>query len=105
MGSMEITKGLWLDLQRREIVSQGAVEVLPEMEFRLLALLVENRGRAVSMARIVKLVWHPDGPPAKAAGKNAPLFLRALVFRLRSRLDRRAHIQAVSGKGYRLAGR
>lgn len=87
-----------LHLDNREIIVDGQVIPLTEVEFRIVKLLVENRDLAVSKDRIIHSVWDNDD----SATDNA---LGIHITRLRKKLkcsDGHELIETVWGLGYRI---
>jgi DNA-binding response OmpR family regulator len=88
--------GLRLDF-RSGIATRGGVKLdLGPLEFRLLAHLMLNRGRAVPQADLVDIIYGPGGEP----GSNA---LEAMVHRLRRKIGIQL-IETKRGFGYFIAG-
>ncbi|MEV5505092.1 response regulator transcription factor [Streptomyces orinoci] len=92
--------GLRLVPERRSAVWQGQEARLSDIEYRLLQLLVRNRGRVLTTEQLLDRVWDdPDG-----TGRERVKFA---VLRLRRKLRQAAGdeaadpLEAVRGLGYR----
>ncbi len=87
-----------LHLDNREMIVDGQVIPLTEVEFRIVKLLVDNRDLAVSKDRIIQTVWdHNDSATDNALGIH--------ITRLRKKLkcsDGHELIETVWGLGYRI---
>jgi DNA-binding response OmpR family regulator len=87
--------GLVVDVTRHVVSVKDQEVVLTAMEFRLLVLLMERRGRVLDRERLLKEVW----------GIGADVYTRTVdthVRRLRSKLgESGALIETVIGVGYR----
>jgi DNA-binding response OmpR family regulator len=88
-----------LDVGRHTVHRDGRPLALSVTEFRLLQYFLENRGRALSTAEILKQVWGYDENP------SAQAVARVAVHRLRRKLgDEAGHQQlilTVAGIGFR----
>ncbi|MEU6825682.1 response regulator transcription factor [Streptomyces atriruber] len=99
-----VEAGLRMVPERRSAVWQGQEIRLSDIEYRLLQVLVRNRGRVVTTEQLLDLVWDsPDG-----TGRERVKFA---VLRLRRRLGGRGAsggedpLESVRGVGYRFRGR
>lgn len=54
---LKITEALSLDYNYRQLIKEGKPIKLKEMEFRLLAYLVENRNRVIAKEELFNKVW------------------------------------------------
>ncbi|WP_055569163.1 response regulator transcription factor [Streptomyces atriruber] len=98
-----VEAGLRMVPERRSAVWQGQEIRLSDIEYRLLQVLVRNRGRVVTTEQLLDLVWDsPDG-----TGRERVKFA---VLRLRRRLAVRGAsggedpLESVRGVGYRYRG-
>lgn len=95
--------GLRLVPERRSAVWQGQEARLSDIEYRLLQLLVRNRGRVITTDQLLDRVW--DDP--EGTGRERVKFA---VMRLRRKLRQAAGdeaadpLEAVRGLGYRYRG-
>ncbi|MFD9864784.1 response regulator transcription factor [Streptomyces alboflavus] len=95
-----VEAGLRLVPERRSAVWQGHETRLSAIEYRLLEVLVRNRGRVVTTEQLLDLVW--DDPDA--TGRERVKFA---VLRLRRKLavgDGEDPLESVRGLGYRYRG-
>lgn len=87
--------GVILDKERHSVTVDGKGIVLTAMEFKLLALLMERRGRVQDREKLLNDVW----------GVDAEVYTRTIdthVRRLRSKLGSFGYlVETVSGVGYR----
>ena len=95
-----VTAGdLAIDPVRMVVTRGGRPLALTPREFRLLLVLAENGGRALSRDEIYRLVWGAE----RGHGDRS---VDVLVRRLRSKVDEGAgrftHVQTLHGVGYRL---
>jgi two-component system, OmpR family, KDP operon response regulator KdpE len=90
--------GLQIGIGSREVILNGEAIHLGPTEFRLLAYLALNAGRAVPRAELVAQTWGPDGA-------HLEKYLKIYVRRLRQKIEPDGagpfYIQTVPG-GYRL---
>lgn len=90
--------GFSFDFDRMEYCKNGRILTLSKTEQKLLRILVENRGNAVSRGALVDKIW-TDG--AEYVDENA---LSVTVKRLRDKLEDPAsgvqHIKTIYGIGY-----
>ncbi len=90
--------GLVVDRDRHWVAVDGQEIVLTAMEFKLLVILMERRGRVQNREKLLQDVW----------GINADVYTRTIdthVRRLRSKLGKEADkIETVTGVGYRFRG-
>ncbi|MFI6639712.1 response regulator transcription factor [Streptomyces sp. NPDC050504] len=99
-----VEEGLRLVPERRTVVWRGREIRLSDIEYRLLQVLVRNRGRVVTTARLLDQVW--DDPDA--SGRDRVKFA---VLRLRRKLQvdeadpASDPLEAVRGLGYRYKSR
>jgi DNA-binding response OmpR family regulator len=92
-------RGLWVDLERREVSVQGRKLVPPvsKAQFRLLALLHEHPGRVFTREEIIAVVW-PDDAGQAVSDET----IDALIGRLRRRISSvdPAHRYVVTVRGH-----
>lgn len=93
---------LEIDLTRQSVIRRGQPVRLSELEFELLACLVQQRGRLMTYQALLEQVWgYPPGACDLALVRNA-------VKRLRQKLGDEAtdpgYIVNVRGQGYRWVG-
>jgi DNA-binding response OmpR family regulator len=90
---------LVIDPDRMSVTLAGRPVALTPLEFRLLWLLAEAAGRALSREEIHREVWGRERPHGDRS-------VDVLVRRLRSKVDecstRYTHVQTLHGVGYRL---
>jgi DNA-binding response OmpR family regulator len=89
---------LELDLDAMEVRTSGGTRLeLTQLQFRLLASLVENRNSVLTPQQLLELAWGPSGTSAER--------VKVQVSNLRDRLARaglpRDLVQTVTGVGYR----
>lgn len=91
--------GLALSVSARTAKVDGNLVKLTPREFDLLAALLENRGRVLSVNHLLTTVWRCD--PAEY---NDPRSIEVHVSRLRKKLGPKLakHIVNVTGHGYKL---
>jgi two-component system phosphate regulon response regulator PhoB len=91
-----VWRGLELDRLRQDAVADGRPLSLRRMEFRLLSLLMERRGRVLSRGAIGAALWDP-------VEDVSPRTVDTHVRRLRAALGAYSDaIETVHGAGYRL---
>ena len=91
--------GLEIDLAARTVRRDGEVVHLTPIEFSLLGVLIQNRGRLLTHNTLLQQVWGP-------AYVDARQMLRAHIANLRRKIeptDGERLIQTDHGVGYRLA--
>jgi two-component system alkaline phosphatase synthesis response regulator PhoP len=93
--------GMQVDLQRAELLRNGATVELSEREVRLLRFLIENRGKTVSRTALLQQVW----------GYRQATLTRTVdvhILRLRNKIEDDPKdprfIVTVHGLGYRFDG-
>jgi two-component system KDP operon response regulator KdpE len=92
--------GLMVDLDRQQVTRDGVAVHLTPTEFALLSALVTERGRLLSHAHLLRLVWGPGY-------ETETEYLRVYVRRLRAKLEvdgQPALIVTQPRAGYRLVG-
>lgn len=88
--------GLTVDQERRAVF-RGSEEIpLSAAEYRLLLLLMQNKGRTLTRARLLERVWDEHG---EFVNDNT---LTVTVKRLREKLPQDACIRTVRSVGYRM---
>jgi DNA-binding response OmpR family regulator len=90
-----------VDLDRCELRSAGAPVALTALEFKLLAVFIEHRGKMLSREKVLNLVW----------GRGAAVTDRVVdnhVVALRKKIERDPanprYLLSVRGLGYRFEG-
>lgn len=91
---------LRLDPERRAVVWYGGEVRLSDIEYRLLQLLVRNRGRVVTTKQLLTRVWGDDSALGADRVKFGVLRLRRKL-RDASGPEGRDPVEAVRGLGYR----
>ncbi len=89
---------LEVDLIKREIKRGGEIIRLQPREFRMLEILVRNRGRVVTRSMLLEQVWDLELDPKTS-------IVQTNVSRLRLKIDRPGDIpliRTVRGLGYRI---
>ncbi|MFF2962049.1 response regulator transcription factor [Streptomyces sp. NPDC057963] len=89
------SRGICLDLARREVQVAGQPVELTAKEFDVLRLLMEAHGEPVSHQELINEVWDRHLDPRTST-------VRTTVSRLRAKLAGRAVVSADTGAGYRL---
>ena len=91
--------GLEVDLDRRQVRTDGAAVSLTPREYDLLVLLVRHAGRVITHKQLLTAVWGP-------AHSFDVQYLRVYVGHLRQKLgtDAAAMLVTEPGVGYRLLG-
>lgn len=90
---------LVIDPDRMSASLDGAPIALTPLEFRLLWLLADNRGRALSREEIHRVVW---GNERTHGDRSVDVLVRRLRGKVDERSDRVTHVQTLHGVGYRL---
>ncbi|MCJ7824651.1 MAG: response regulator transcription factor [Anaerolineales bacterium] len=90
---------LQVDLRKREVRIRGAVVDLTPTEFRLMAVLAEHAGEAISQDSLMSKVWGDNRVKSGSA-------LRRYIWLLRSKIEAEPELPqrlvTVRGYGYRL---
>ncbi|TFH35450.1 MAG: response regulator transcription factor [Anaerolineales bacterium] len=90
---------LQVDLRKREVRIRGAVVDLTPTEFRLMAVLAERAGEAISQDSLMSKVWGDNRVKSGSA-------LRRYIWLLRSKIEAEPEVPqrlvTVRGYGYRL---
>lgn len=93
---------LRMDLSRREVTVEGRAVHLTPIEYRLLTLLVQNAGKVLTHAHLLKEVWGP-----RLSGQTH--YLRVYMAQLRQKIEphpaRPRLLVTEPGVGYRLSDR
>ena len=87
-----------VDLDRGELRRGGERVPLTALEFKLLAALVRNRGRLLTRARLLDLVWGPGTFVTDRVVDNHVVSLRK---KIEADSSQPRHLLAVRGLGYR----
>ncbi len=101
-GSEIERRGVYIDTDSGEVWVDGArIPLLTDLEFRLLALLYERRGKLTDKYRIVTIVWGE-----KYLGEVDDARVEKLISRLRSKIEPEPaeprYIITQRGRGYKL---
>ncbi len=84
-----------LDREKHSVTADGKAVALTNLEFRILAFLMENPGRVFSRDRILDGVWHGE---ASVVDRSVDAHVKSI----RQKLGRqRGMIETVRGSGYR----
>jgi len=90
---------LRVDLVRRRVVLRGKEVHLTPIEYRLLAVLIQNAGRVVTYNQLLRDVWGPSKTDQSS-------YVRTYIADLRRKLEidpaRPAYLHTEVGVGYRL---
>jgi DNA-binding response OmpR family regulator len=97
--SIAIGDGSVLDLVAHELRRDGRPVHLRPKEYRLLALLAVNPGRAFTRRQLLDRVW---GPGPAADSRTVDVHIRWLRSKLEVDPERPTHVVTVRGTGYRL---
>ncbi|MBK7931232.1 MAG: response regulator transcription factor [Bryobacterales bacterium] len=95
-GSVEV------DFDRAEVRRDGTPVDLTALEFRLLQVLIERRGRVLSRAQLIEAAWEPATHVSDRVVDTHILHLRQKIEREPSRPQ---YLHGVRGIGYRFDGR
>ena len=89
---------LTVDLKERRVTAQGEMVKLTPTEYRLLAYLVQNAGRALTFSQILQSVWGWEY-------QDDVDYVRVYIWHLRQKLEEDPknpkYIQTETGVGYR----
>lgn len=88
--------GLLLDPDQSRVFCRGEEVQLSQMEYRLLLLLLQNKGRNVPRERLLRQLWDDDG---NYVNDNT---LTVTVKRLREKLHQPRCLKTVRSFGYRI---
>lgn len=88
--------GITLDPQRTAVTSQGRPVALSGLEYQLLLLLLQNKGRTLTRTRLLERLWDSEG---RFVNDNT---LTVTVKRLREKLGQPSCLQTVRSFGYRM---
>lgn len=101
LGTQMQVGDLQVDLRKREVTIDGSVVELTPTEFRLLAVLAEHAGEAISQDDLISKVWGDNRERSGSA-------LRRYIWLLRSKIEpdteKPSRLVTVRGFGYRLEG-
>ena len=87
---------LTLDPAATKVCRQGREIALTAQEYRLFAVLMENKNQTLTRARLLEKLWDAEG---NFVSDNT---LTVTMKRLREKLGRPSYIQTLRGIGYRL---
>ena len=90
---------LTVDLDRYEVMRDGATIPLTRVEFKLLATLIEAAGRVLTRDQLLDAVWGQD--QADVLDRTVDVHVGRLRDRLGDDADRPRYIVTVRGIGYR----
>jgi two-component system, OmpR family, KDP operon response regulator KdpE len=90
---------LRIDFENRVVNLSGSEVHLTPTEYKLLAVLVERRGRAVGHAELVREVWGLD---ASEELENLRTFMRQLRYKLEPEPSQPRYLLTIPRVGYRL---
>lgn len=88
--------GIRLDQSRQAVTCQGEPVALAPLEYHLLRLLLQNKGRTVTRQQLLEALWDQNG---HFVNDNT---LTVTMKRLREKLGRPACLKTVRSFGYRL---
>ena len=88
--------GLKINTNEAKVYKNGNEIVLTAMEYRLLLILLNNKGRVLSRNQLLENIWDIDGI---FVNDNT---LTVYVKRLREKLGEAVNIETVRGMGYRV---
>jgi DNA-binding response OmpR family regulator len=89
--------GITINLRTREATKNGSAVDLTQREFRLLSLLMENAGIAISRDEIMDRVWHD----VVTEPKTIDVYIRRLRGKIEDNPAKPDLIETVWGVGYR----
>ncbi len=89
-----------LDLQRRELTTDGTVVKLGVRAIEILCVLAAAGGKVVSKDKLLAEVW----PGVVVEENNIQVHIAALRKALGGGADDEAHLMTIPGRGYRLVG-
>jgi two-component system alkaline phosphatase synthesis response regulator PhoP len=87
-----------IDFERCELRRAGTAVDLTALEFKLLAVFVENRGKMLSRERLLDLIW---GRGAAVTDRVVDNHIVALRKKIEPNPTRPRHLLSVRGMGYR----
>ncbi len=90
-----------VDFLRGEVRREGRVVDLSALEFKLLAYLVEHRGRVLSREQLLREVW---GYEAASYSRTVDVHVASLRQKLEADPPKPRFILTIHGRGYRFAG-
>lgn len=88
--------GIFLDESRQTVTCRGEPVVLGALEYQLLCLLLQNKGRTMTRRQLLDALWDREG---HFVNDNT---LTVTMKRLREKLGRPACIKTVRSFGYRM---
>jgi two-component system response regulator MtrA len=103
-GDLLYVDDLVLDRSRAQVRRGDQPLNLTPTEFRLLMVLVQHRGQALTRAQLVDAVWGYAADPDSERSVNYIVHIRHLREKVELDPSRPALILTVPGVGYRLAG-
>jgi DNA-binding response OmpR family regulator len=97
-GRMPLGEGLWLDVERRQLIRVGGPPVhLTPTEMRLVHVLSTNAGQVLPTSLLLQRVW----PHGEGTAPSLWEYIRRLRRKLGMRPGQRYYIASVPGAGYR----
>lgn len=94
------TRELTVDRSRNEVTRAGKEILLTDLEYRILLLLAENRGRIFTIEHIYESVW--EEPFFYSANNTVMVHIRNLRKKLEADPKNPSYVVNVWGKGYRV---
>lgn len=91
---------LTVDRSRNEVTRAGKEVLLTDLEYRILLLLAENRGRIFTIEHIYESVW--EEPFFYSANNTVMVHIRNLRKKLEADPKNPSYVVNVWGKGYRV---
>lgn len=92
--NIELSNSLIFQKKNKQLYKNNSLVMLTKKESKLLNLLIENQGAVVSKDEIIEEVYDNIF--------TTDVNIRALVKRLRDKMDNLSHIVTISGVGYTL---
>lgn len=87
---------VFLDKEKMQVLNHGKEIQLSRGEYRLLCLLLENKGKTISRERLLEQIWDKN---EKYVHDNT---LTVTMKRLREKLDKPSWIKTIRSFGYRI---
>lgn len=91
---------LHIDLERREVVCDGHIVALSDLELRLVVTLIRANGRVLSREHLVECVY---GLGREVTGRAIDVAIKRIRAKLGDDLEAPRYISTVRGVGYRAA--
>lgn len=93
-------RGLSVDRSRNEVFMEGKEILLTDLEYRILLLLISNRGKIFTIENIYKSIWQE--PFFYSANNTVMVHIRNLRRKLEHDPKNPSYVVNVWGKGYRV---